>query len=151
MAEDYPRTALELERRFSDEEACRRYLFALRWPDGFVCPRCGGGQAWEMGRGLWVCKACRRQVSVTAGTVFHRSHQPLTMWFRVMWQVTSQKNGISAIGLQRSLGLGGYQTAWTMLQKLRRAMVRPGRDRLHGKVDVDGPTGAAKKRASLGV
>jgi len=104
-----------------------------------------------MGRGLWVCKACRRQVSVTAGTVFHRSHQPLTMWFRVMWQVTSQKNGISAIGLQRSLGLGRYQTAWTMLQKLRRAMVRPGRDRLHGKVDVDGPTGAAKKRASLGV
>ena len=90
-----------------------------------------------MGRGLWLCVACRRQVSVTAGTVFHRSHSPLTIWFRVLWQVTSAKNGVSAMSLQRSLGLGGYQTAWTMLQKLRRAMVRPGRDRLHGTVEVD--------------
>jgi transposase-like protein/ribosomal protein L37AE/L43A len=137
MAEDYPRTALELERRFSDEQACRRYLLALRWPDGFACPRCGGRRAWEMGRGLWLCRTCRRQVSVTAGTIFHRSHEPLTTWFRVMWQVTSQKNGISALSLQRSLGLGSYQTAWTMLQKLRRAMVRPHRDRLRGCVDVD--------------
>jgi len=137
MIEDYPRTALELEQRFSDEQACRRYLFALRWPNGFVCPHCGGCQAWEMRRGLWLCSACRHQVSVTAGTIFHRSHQPLTTWFRVMWQVTSQKNGVSALSLQRSLGLGGYQTAWTMLHKLRRAMVRPGRDRLSGRVDVD--------------
>ena len=137
MAEDYPRTAIELERRFSDEEACRHYLFALRWPDGFCCPGCGGQRAWEMGRGLWLCAACRRQVSVTAGTIFHRSHSPLTTWFRVMWQVTSQKNGLSAMSLQRSMGLGSYQTAWTMLQKLRRAMVRPGRDRLRGTVDVD--------------
>jgi len=137
MAEDYPRTALELEQRFSDEQACRRYLFALRWPKGFVCPRCSGNEAWETSRGLWLCRACRYQLSVTAGTLFHRSHQPLTLWFRVMWQVTSQKNGISAMGLQHTLGLGGYQTAWTMLQKLRRAMVRPGRDRLDGAVDVD--------------
>lgn len=137
MAEDYPRTVIELERRFSDEEACRRYLFALRWPDGFVCPQCGGREAWEMRRALWLCRACGRQVSVTAGTIFHRSHSPLTTWFRGMWRVTSQKNGVSAMSLQRSLGLGGYQTAWTMLQKLRRAMVRPGRDRLRGTVDVD--------------
>jgi transposase-like protein len=137
MAEDYPRTALELEERFADEEACRRYLFTLRWPGGFVCPRCGQRRAWPMGRGLWLCEACRYQVSVTAGTVFHRSHKPLTIWFRVMWQVTSQKNGVSAMSLQRALGFGGYQTAWTMLQKLRRAMVRPGRDRLRGSVDVD--------------
>ena len=137
MAEDYPRTALELEQRFSDEQVCRRYLFALRWPEGFVCPRCSGNEAWETSRGLWLCRTCRYQLSVTAGTLFHRSHQPLTLWFRVMWQVTSQKNGISAMGLQHTLGLGGYQTAWTMLQKLRRAMVRPGRDRLDGTVDVD--------------
>lgn len=135
--EDYPHTALELEERFADDEACRRYLFALRWPDGFVCPRCGQRRAWPMGRGLWLCGACRYQVSVTAGTIFHRSHMPLTTWFRVMWQVTSQKNGVSAMSLQRALGLGGYQTAWTMLHKLRRAMVRPGRDRLAGHVDVD--------------
>ena len=113
MVEDYPRTVLELERRFCDDEACRRYLFALRWPDGFVCPRCGGREAWEMGRGLWLCQACRHQASVTAGTIFHRSHQPLTTWFRVMWQVTSRKNGVSAMSLQWSLGLGGYQTACT--------------------------------------
>lgn len=137
MVEDYPRTALELEKRFSDEQSCRRYLFDLRWPEGFICPRCSGKEAWETSRGLWLCRKCRYQLSVTAGTLFHRSHQPLTLWFRVMWQVTSQKNGISAMGLQHTLGLGGYQTAWTMLQKLRRAMVRQGRDRLDGMVDVD--------------
>lgn len=135
--EDYPRTLLELESRFSDEESCRDYLFRLRWPDGFVCPTCGGKAAWTTGRGLWLCPACRRQVSVTAGTIFHRSHTPLTTWFRVMWLATSSKSGVSAMGLQRSLGLGSYQTAWTMLQKLRRAMVRPGRERLRGTVDVD--------------
>jgi len=150
MAEDYPRSLLELERRFSNEQVCRRYLFALRWPDGFVCPRCGNGQAWEMGRGLWLCGACRHQVSVTAGTIFHRSHQPLTTWFRVMWQVASQKNGVSAMSLQRSLGLGSYQTAWTMLQKPRRAMVRPGRDRLHGVVDVDETYWGAEETGVVG-
>jgi transposase-like protein len=103
-----------------------------------------------MGRGLWLCRACRHQVSVTAGTIFHRSHQPLTTWFRVMWQVASQKNGVSAMSLQRSLGFGGYQTAWTMLQKLRRAMVRPGRDRLHGTVDVDETYWGAEEAGVVG-
>ena len=134
---DYPGTMMEMERRFTDEDACRRYLFALRWPKGFVCPRCGGNQAWEMGRGLWLCGGCRRQMSVTAGTIFHGSHQSLTTWFRVMWLVTNTKGGVSATSLKRTMGLGGYQTAWTMLHKLRRAMVRPGRDRLCGRVDVD--------------
>jgi transposase-like protein len=137
MHEDYPRTLRELERRFSDEQACRAYLYALRWPEGFVCPRCGGKGAWAMSRGLWLCRDCRRQVSVLAGTVFQDSHLPLTTWFRAMWHVTSQKNGISALGLQRSLGLGSYETAWAMLHKLRRAMVRPGRERLGGVVEVD--------------
>ena len=137
MSEDYPRTILELERRFSDEAACRQYLFALRWPQGFVCPGCGGRTAWPMKRRLWLCRGCRRQVSVTAGTIFQNSHLPLTTWFRAMWHVTSQKNGISALGLQRMLGLGSYKNAWAMLHKLRRAMVRPGRDRLRGVVEVD--------------
>jgi transposase-like protein len=137
MAEDYPRTLMELERRFSDEAACRAYLFALRWPEGFVCPHCGGDAAWPMVRGLWLCGACRAQVSVTAGTVFQDSKLPLTVWFRAIWQVTSQKNGMSALGLQRVLGLGSYKTAWAMLHKLRRAMVRPGRERLRGVVEVD--------------
>ncbi len=137
MSEDYPRTILELERRFSDEAACRQYLFVLRWPQGFVCPGCGARAAWPMKRGLWLCRGCRRQVSVTAGTVFQDSHLPLTTWFRAMWHVTSQKNGMSALGLQRTLGLGSYKNAWAMLHKLRRAMVRPGRDHLRGVVEVD--------------
>jgi len=136
MMEDYPRTLMELERRFSDEAACRGYLFALRWPQGFVCPACGGrGSA--IRRDLWRCEGCGRETSVMAGTVFQDTKLPLTIWFRAMWQVTSQKNGISALGLQRVLGLGSYKTAWALLHKLRRAMVRPGRERLGGVVEVD--------------
>ncbi len=137
MVEDYPRTLMELERRFSDETDCRAYLFALRWPAGFVCPACGGRHGLAIRRDLWRCKACRRETSVTAGTIFQDSKLPLTIWFRTMWQVTSQKNGMSALGLQRVLGLGSYKTAWAMLHKLRRAMVRPGRERLRGVVEVD--------------
>jgi len=128
---------MELEQRFSDEEACRQYLFDLRWPEGFRCPRCQGSQAWKMSRGLWLCAACRHQVSVTAGTIFQDTRYPLSVWFRAVWQMTSQKNGASALGVMRVLGLGSYKTAWTWLHKLRRAMVRPGRDRLSGAVEVD--------------
>ena len=135
--EDYPRTLAEFERRFATEEACREYLAALRWPQGFVCPRCREGAAWPTGRGLRVCAACGYQASVTAGTIFQETRQPLTLWFRAIWWVTSQKTGASALGLQRVLGLGSYRTAWTWLHKLRRAMVRPGRDRLTGRVEVD--------------
>lgn len=137
MVEDYPRTLIDFERRFSDESACRAYLFALRWPQGFVCPACDGCDGLAIRRHLWRCASCRREVSVTAGTVFQDSKLPLTLWFRAMWQVTSQKNGISALGLQRALGLGNYKTAWAMLHKLRRAMVRPGRERLRDVVEVD--------------
>jgi transposase-like protein len=137
MSEDFPRTLLELEERFSSEAACRQYLFALRWPGGFRCPACDGNKTWTMRGNLWLCADCRHQASVTAGTIFQDSHLPLTTWFRAMWFVTSQKNGVSALGLQRVLGLGSYKTAWALLHKLRRAMVRPGRDRLHGLVEVD--------------
>jgi len=137
MIEDYPLTLMDLERRFSSEEACREYLFALRWPQGFQCPGCGGNAAWTMTRGLWLCTKCRKQVSVMAGTIFQDSKLPLTTWFRAMWQITSQKNGVSALGLKRVLGLGSYKSAWSMLHKLRRAMVRPRRERLSGAVQVD--------------
>jgi transposase-like protein len=135
--EDYPRTLEEFEARFADEEACRRYLFALRWPEGFRCPRCGGLQARPGSRGLLRCSQCDYQASVTAGTIFQDTRLPLTIWFRAIWWVTSQKNGTSALGLQRVLGLGSYRTAWTLLHKLRRAMVRPGRERLRGRVEID--------------
>lgn len=135
--EDYPQDLLELEARFSTEEACRGYLFQLRWPAGFECPRCGGRKAWLASELLWECSGCHRQTSVTAGTIFQDSRLPLTLWFRAVWWVTSQKNGVSAMGLERVLGLKSYKTAWTMLHKLRHAMVRPGRDRLQGRVEVD--------------
>lgn len=127
---------MELEANFSTEEACRAYLARLRWPAGFRCPRCGSEKAWPV-RDLWECGGCGRQTSVTAGTIFQDTRTPLPVWFRAMWWVTTQKNGASALGLQRVLGLKSYETAWTWLHKLRRAMVRPGRDLLSGRVEVD--------------
>ena len=132
-----PTTMLEFEEWFSSEADCRAYLYEIRWPDGFVCPQCSHGKGWESNRELYVCASCGHQVSLTSGTVFHRTRKPLMLWFRAMWHVTNQKHGVSALGLQRALGLGSYRTAWTWLHKLRHAMVRPGRDRLHGVVEVD--------------
>jgi len=134
---DYPGCHTELLAFFPDEEACRDYLEWLRWPAGFRCPRCAGGAGWRLSSGRWQCAACDHQASVTAGTIFHRSRTPLQLWFAAAWQMTSQKHGISALGLQRSLGLGSYQTAWAMLHRYRVAMVRPGRERLTGRVEVD--------------
>ena len=111
MDEDHPRTLLELERRFGNEEACAEYLAGLRWPGGWMCPRCSAAEAWSVRRGRRLCGRCRYEMSITAGSIFQYSHLPLTIWFRAMWQVTSQKNGISALGLQRVLGLGSYKTA----------------------------------------
>jgi transposase-like protein len=135
--EDYPKTLAEFEARFGNEQACHDYLFALRWPDGFRCPRCDHAIGWPIGLLRIQCSACGYQASVTAGTVFQGTHKPLTTWFRAIWWVTSQKNGASALGLKQILGLGSYKTAWTWLHKLRRAMVRPGRDRLTGRIEVD--------------
>lgn len=135
--EDYPKNLSEFDRRFSSEHACREYLFALRWPEGFRCPRCGHREAWAVRKLLYECGACGYQVSVTAGTILQGTHKPLRLWFRAIWWVTSQKTGVSALGLQGILGLGSYETAWAWLHKLRRAMVRPGRDRLSGRVEVD--------------
>jgi len=135
--EDFPRDLLEFEARFSTDAACREYLFRLRWPEGFCCPRCAGRKTWPLSGVLLQCAACNYQSSVTAGTIFQDTRKPLTLWFRAVWWVTSQKNGASAMGLQRVLGLKSYKTAWTWLHKLRRAMVRPGRDRLSGRVEVD--------------
>ena len=91
--EDYPRNLNELEARFSSETACREYLFKLRWPDGFRCPRCGGAKGWPLRSVLMECGECRYQTSVTAGTIFQDTRKPLALWFRMMWWVTSQKNG----------------------------------------------------------
>jgi transposase-like protein len=129
---------MELQARFRDEEACRTYLAESRWPEGFRCPACGHGDALELpGRLLWRCRACGRDTSVTAGTVLHRTRTPLTQWFWAAYLVSTHTPGLSALQLQRQLGIGRYETAWTLLHKLRRAMVRPGRDLLRDKVEVD--------------
>ena len=137
MPKKYPETLLEFERWFRTEDDCRDYVVKLRWPEGFQCSRCGHGQAWERGRRILRCGRCRKDTYVTAGTIFQDSHLPLRLWFRAIWWFTNQKGGVSALGLQRLLGLGSYRTAWVCLHKLRRAMVRPGRDLLSGTVEVD--------------
>lgn len=150
---DYPRTFQEMDDWFRDEVDCRAYLRQLRWPDGFVCRSCGEhAEPWETARGALVCRACSAETSLTAGTLFQDTRKPLRLWFLAMWFVTSQKNGVNALGLQRVLGLGSYETAWTWLHKLRRAMVRPGRDLLTGEIEVDetlvgGPEEGRKGRA----
>lgn len=124
--------------KFLTEEQCRDYLFRLRWPDGFVCPKCKTKtDAWPVRRILYECSACGYQASVIAGTMFQDTHKPLRTWFIAIWWMTTQKNGASAIGLQRVLGLKSYQTAWTWLHKIRCAMVHPNRTTLSGKVEVD--------------
>ena len=134
---DYPGSYPELLSWFPDEFACLDYLEWLRWPDGVRCPRCAGREGWRLGGGRWECAVCGHQASVTAGTIFHRTRTPLQLWFAAAWQMTSQKHGVSALGVQRALGLGSYQTAWAMLHRYRVAMVRPRRERLAGHVEVD--------------
>ena len=152
---EYPRTVLEFRDWFADDAACRDYLAKLRWPEGFRCPICSEPDHWVTARGLRHCQGCGRQTSVTAGTLFADTHLPLRLWFEALWHVTSQKGGASALGLQRVSGLGSYRTAWNLLHKLRRAMVRPGRDRLQGVVEVDeifigGPRSGKRGRGAQG-
>ena len=135
--EDFPRNLIEFEKRFSTEEACLEYLRELRWGAGFQCPGCVGTRSWRVGKGLDECTSCGRQTSVIAGTIFENTKKPLFLWFRAMWQLTSQKYGANALGMQRVLGFGSYRTAWAWLHKLRRAMIRPGRDRIGGTIEVD--------------
>ncbi len=130
---------MEFQERFGSEEACREYLFACRWPEGFRCRRCGGGEVGglQRARAVWQCKACGAQTSVTAGTVMHKTHMPLRVWFWAAYLVATHHPGISAVQLQRQLGIGTHETAWMMLHKLRRAMVAPEREPLKREVEVD--------------
>jgi len=135
---DFPKSLKEFQARFKDEAACRTYLASCRWPEGYRCGRCQESEAFELPRrGLWQCKGCSYQTSVTAGTVLHRTRMPLTLWFWAAYLVTTHTPGLSALQLQRQLGIDSYETAWALLHKLRRAMVRPDRERLKEKVEVD--------------
>lgn len=128
----------DFQRQFATEEACQDYLAACRWPDDFVCPRCGHRRAYRIiAQRRWQCAACRYQVSLTAGTILHNTKTPLTVWFWATYLTVTDKRGMSALLLQRQLGLRRYETAWMLLHKLRRAMVNAGRERLHGEVEID--------------
>jgi predicted RNA-binding Zn-ribbon protein involved in translation (DUF1610 family) len=136
---DFPRSLIEFQRRFGDEAACAQYLAAARWPDGFVCPGCGGGKAWRLQTKAWTyeCASCGRQTSVTAGTIMHHSKLPLTAWFWAAYLMATHSNGISALQLQRQLAFGSYKTAWLICAKLRCSMRAPGRSPWAGLVEVD--------------
>src|SRR5689334_11051819 len=135
----FPRSLIEFQGRFATEGACAQYLFERRWPEGFVCPGCGGGRAWLLKTKAFTyeCADCGRQTSVTAGTIMHASKLPLTMWFWAAFLMATHSNGISALQLQSQLSLGSYRTAWMLAAKLRRAMVNPEREPLSGVVGAD--------------
>ena len=134
----FPTSLQHFQAQFATEEGCSEYLAACRWPDGFACPRCGHARAYALaGCRRWQCASCRYQVSLTAGTVLHNSKTPLTTWFWAAYLMTTDKRGLSALLLQRQLGIGRYETAWMILHKLRRAMVNAAREPLRGKVELD--------------
>ena len=145
---DYPQTVLEFNECFHEDAACRAYLESLRWPEGPHCPRCPQAKVWTMKPPFYRCAACGHDFTVTAGTLFADTHLPLRLWFQALWYVVNQKSGASALGVQRVLGLGSDRTAWRWLHKLRWAMVRPGRDRLSGTVEMDEVTFRFNRRTS---
>lgn len=122
---------------FPSEASCVDYYRKLRWPGGMQCLKCGSSKGWTASRFRWICAGCKREHRVTDGTLLHGTHFPLKTWFRVIWQVCEQKNGISALGLQRAVGFGSYHTAFEWLHRIRKVMVFPGRSRLSGEVEVD--------------
>ena len=134
----FPRSLPEFQRLFPDEAACATYLERARWSDGFICLRCGTiGEPYRYSArpGVLCCRACRRETRLTAGTVMERTHTPLSVWFWAAYLVASQTPGISAVQLQRQLGLSRYETAFQILHKLRAGMVRPDQDQIGGKPD----------------
>src|SRR6266545_3793809 len=145
----YPRSTGEFQSWFATDVDCLDYLEWLRWPDGFVCPRCAHAGGWALGDARYKCAACGARTAVTAGTLFDRRRTPLTVWFTACWMFAAQKDGVSALSLQRALEIGSYPTAWAMLHRLRSVLVRPGRDRLTGTVEVKQPRGYGRCRMAI--
>ena len=134
---EFPHSLIEFEEQFATEEQCRDHLYRMRFPDGFRCPKCSKTGFWWTARQLLHCKGCGHQASLRAGTIMEQSKKPLRLWYRAFFLVAFQKQGISAKNLQAQLGFGSYQTAWTWLHKIRRAMRRPHRKGLAEVVEVD--------------
>ena len=148
LPDDLPQDLPTFITRFGTDEACRDYLFRQRWPDGFRCRACGHGEAWALARrNIYECAACGRQHSLLKGTIFEQTKTGLAKWFLAIYLVTSSKGGIAATELQRQMGFGSYQTAWSWLHKIRKAMIRPGRPPLSERVGRMRPISAAPSRA----
>jgi hypothetical protein len=137
ITDDFPKSEIEFDARFSKPETCYDYLFKLKWPSGFECKRYGHDRYWFSYRKLYICKHCQFQNSLTADTIMDSSKKPITYCFKAMWWFTTRKSGINAVNLKELLGFGSYGTAWTWLQKLRRSTIRDQREKLSGRVEVD--------------
>lgn len=133
----FPRTPAEFDEMFATDHDCIDFLARVRWPSSYQCCACGNREWWLTARQYVCCTRCRRQQSLKSGTVLQDSRYPLKTWLEVAWHVCEQKNGISALGLQRAMGFGSYNTAWEWLHRMRRVMVLPGRSLLRGEVEVD--------------
>jgi hypothetical protein len=143
MDKPFPTSLPEFQRLFPDDGACARYLEAVRWPDGFACPSCGvKGEPYRFptrSSTVLRCRGCKKNTSLTAGTVMQSTHTPLSTWFWGAYLMTTQTPGQSAVQFQRQLGLSRYETAFQILHKLRSGTVRPERDTIGGEhpVEVD--------------
>lgn len=147
---EYPKIQMDFERMFSTEKKCANFLYKIRFPEGYKCIACGNNENWLNVRNVIICKYCRGETTVTSGTIFHKSRLPLTIIFRAMWWIVAQKNGVSAKGLQKILGIGSYKTAWTWLHKFRRVMILSDREKLSGEIEVDETLVGGKKSGKRG-
>jgi transposase-like protein len=136
-AENYPKDFQEFLAQFATEQDCWNYLIEMRWSDGYICPQCQSSEYWLTAKHKIHCTGCQKEMSITSGTLFQETKKPLLLWFHIMWWVVAQKTGVSAQNLTDFMGFGSYETAWLWLHKLRRAMVRAGREKLSGTVEVD--------------
>lgn len=141
MTPEFPKSLIDFQKQFSDDASCRKFLIALRWPNGFECPHCNFNEVYHsperIKRGLLRCRRCFHDSSITAGTIMHRSRIPLHKWIWSAYLMTTNKVGISALQLQKQLNIKRYETAWILLHKLRSATIAPNRLPLKGDVEVD--------------
>ena len=151
MPTDLPQDLPSFLERFGSDEQCRAYLFQARWPHGFRCSACGHDRAWaHKARLIDECAACGKQHSLLAGTIFEQTKTGLSRWFLAIYLVTSSTGGISAMELKRQMGFGSYQTAWSWLHKIRKAMVRPERAPLAARVEADETYGGGPRPGQPG-